>query len=424
MNQAQRAAEEFRARIGEPTGVWSAPGRVNLIGEHTDYNDGYVLPFAIPHRIAVAGAPRTDGLLQVATLGDDGKLNQADPVPVADLTPGKVTGWAAYPSGVAWSLRENGIPVTGATLLIAGDVPAGAGLSSSHALECATALALLDLSGHPAVPGPGHPAVADPSHSPGQPSDSGASSASGQPASSGGLAPDLPTLARWIQRAENDFVGAPTGLLDQTASLRCVEGHALFLDVRSGETEQVPFNAAASGLEILVIDTRASHSHTDGGYAARRAGCEEAARLLGVPALRDVSLDGLAEAEAALPENLRPLVRHIVTENARVLAAVDHLRAGDLAQIGPILTASHASMRDDYRISCLELDVAVDSALKAGALGARMTGGGFGGSAIALVRVEDGERVRAEVTAAFAAHKLTPPRLFSGIPAAGAGRDQ
>ncbi|WHT21421.1 galactokinase family protein [Crossiella sp. CA-258035] len=468
MNQAQRAAEEFRARIGEPTGVWSAPGRVNLIGEHTDYNDGYVLPFAIPHRIAVAGAPRTDGLLQVATLGDDGKLNQADPVPVADLTPGKVTGWAAYPSGVAWSLRENGIPVTGATLLIAGNVPAGAGLSSSHALECATALALLDLSGHPAVPGPSHapghpavpgpsqpaapgpghfpgqPAVPGPSHAPGQPavpgpnhspsqpavpgpsqpSGSGASSASGQPTSSGGLAPDLPALARWIQRAENDFVGAPTGLLDQTASLRCVEGHALFLDVRSGETEQVPFNAAASGLEILVIDTRASHSHTDGGYAARRAGCEEAARLLGIPALRDVSLDGLAEAEAVLPENLRPLVRHIVTENARVLAAVDHLRAGDLAEIGPILTASHASMRDDYRISCLELDVAVDSALKAGALGARMTGGGFGGSAIALVRVEDGERVRTEVTAAFAAHKLTPPRLFSGVPAAGAGRDQ
>ncbi|GAA2798676.1 galactokinase [Crossiella cryophila] len=401
MNQAQRAAEEFRTRIGEPTGVWSAPGRVNLIGEHTDYNDGYVLPFAIPHRIAVAAAPRTDGLLSVATLGDDGKLNQADPVPVAALTPGLLSGWPAYPSGVAWSLRENGIPVTGATLLIAGDVPAGAGLSSSHALECATALALLDLSGHPAVQAPASPG-------------SGAAS----------LAPDLPTLARWIQRAENDFVGAPTGLLDQTASLRCVEGHALFLDVRSGETEQVPFNAAAHGLEILVIDTRASHSHTDGGYAARRAGCEQAAELLGIPALRDVSLDGLAAAEATLPENLRPLVRHIVTENARVLATVDHLRAGDLAAIGPILTASHASMRDDYRISCLELDVAVDSALNAGALGARMTGGGFGGSAIALVPVELGERVRAEVTAAFAERRLTPPRLFSGVPAAGAGRDK
>ncbi|MGO1054356.1 galactokinase [Crossiella sp. CA198] len=412
MNQAQRAAEEFRTRIGEPTGVWSAPGRVNLIGEHTDYNDGYVLPFAIPHRIAVAAAPRTDGLLSVATLGDDSKLNQADPVPVAALTPGLLSGWPAYPSGVAWSLRENGIPVTGATLLIAGDVPAGAGLSSSHALECATALALLDLSGHPAVPAPG---TASPAAS---------GDAPGRPGSAGTIAPDLPTLARWIQRAENEFVGAPTGLLDQTASLRCVEGHALFLDVRSGETEQVPFNAAAHGLEILVIDTRASHSHTDGGYAARRAGCEQAAELLGIPALRDVSLDGLAAAEAALPENLRPLVRHIVTENARVLATVDHLRAGDLAAIGPILTASHASMRDDYRISCLELDVAVDSALAAGALGARMTGGGFGGSAIALVPVELGERVRAEVTAAFAERKLTPPRLFSGVPAAGAGRDK
>ncbi|MCK2240343.1 MULTISPECIES: galactokinase family protein [unclassified Crossiella] len=463
MNQAQRAAEEFRARIGEPTGVWSAPGRVNLIGEHTDYNDGYVLPFAIPHRIAVAAAPRTDGLLSVATLGDDGKLNQADPVPVAALTPGLLSGWPAYPSGVAWSLRENGIPVTGATLLIAGDVPAGAGLSSSHALECATALALLDLAGHPAVPAPAasdphtaattsaavptsdaaspaaapapgtaspaavpSPGTASPAPvpAPGTASPAASGAAPDQPGSAGTIAPDLPTLARWIQRAENDFVGAPTGLLDQTASLRCVEGHALFLDVRSGETEQVPFNAAAHGLEILVIDTRASHSHTDGGYAARRAGCEQAAELLGIPALRDVSLDGLAAAEAALPENLRPLLRHIVTENARVLATVDHLRAGDLAAIGPILTASHASMRDDYRISCLELDVAVDSALNAGALGARMTGGGFGGSAIALVPVELGERVRAEVTAAFAERKLTPPRLFSGVPAAGAGRDK
>ncbi|MBP2473609.1 galactokinase [Crossiella equi] len=393
MNQAHRAAEQFRTRLGEPSGVWSAPGRVNLIGEHTDYNDGFVLPFAIPHRIAVAGRVREDGLLSVATVGDDGKVSQADPVPVADLTPGKLKGWAAYPSGVAWSLREQGIPVPGADLVIAGDVPAGAGLSSSHALECATALALLGLSGHPAE-------------------------------SADGLAPDLPTLARWIQRAENDFVGAPTGLLDQTASLRCVEGHALFLDVRSGEAEQVPFDAAASDLEILVIDTRASHSHTDGGYAARRAGCEEAARLLGVPALRDITLDTLAESEAALPEHLRPLVRHIVTENARVLESVEHLRAGELRNLGPILTASHASMRDDYRISCLELDVAVDAALAAGALGARMTGGGFGGSAIALVPKSLSPQVRTGVTQAFAAKGLTAPRLFTGIPAAGAGRDK
>jgi galactokinase len=384
---ADKATEAFQRLHGRtPEGVWSAPGRVNLIGEHTDYNDGYVLPFALPHRIAVAASPRADGVLTVSTLGDDGGVQDADPVVVADLVPGTVKGWAAYPSGVAWALREQGINVSGgADLVLAGDVPAGAGLSSSHALECAVALALLGLAGVDA---------------------------------------ERPEIARWVQRSENDFVGAPTGILDQTASLCCVEAHALFYDVRSSKSEQIPFDAAASGLEVLVVDTRASHSHVDGGYGARRAGCERAAAILGVPALRDVDIAELDDTLVRLPEELRPLVRHVVTENDRVLRTVELLRAGELADIGPLISASHASLRDDYRVSCLELDVAVDSAMAAGALGARMIGGGFGGSAIALVPVERRDEVERRVLAGFASRSLARPRLFTAVPSAGAGRDR
>lgn len=379
--KAALAFEQLHGRV--PDGVWSAPGRVNLIGEHTDYNDGYVLPFALPHRIAVAAARRADGQLTVSTLGDDGGLQHAAPAPVAELAPGAITGWAAYPSGVAWVLRDHGVRA-GADLVIAGDVPAGAGLSSSHALECATALALLGLAG---------------------------------------VSPDRAEIARWVQRSENDFVGAPTGLLDQTASLQCVEAHVLFHDVRSGKSEQVPFDAAASGLEVLVIDTRASHSNTDGGYASRRAGCERAAALLGTPSLRDVDVTELDDVLAKLPDELRPLVRHVVTENDRVLRTVELLRAGRLAEIGPLLSASHVSLRDDYVISWTEADVAVDAAMSAGALGARMIGGGFGGSAIALVPVDRHLDVERAVLAGCAERSLIKPRLFTAVPAAGAGRD-
>ncbi|MFI9006237.1 galactokinase [Actinosynnema sp. NPDC053489] len=386
MNPARRAATAFTRLHGvAPSGVWSAPGRVNLIGEHTDYNDGFVLPFALPHRTAVAASARDDGVLNVATVGDDGVVQQAAPVAVADLEPGAVSGWASYPAGVAWVLREQGV-TGGADLVIAGDVPAGAGLSSSHALECAVALALLGLADHPTD--------------------------------------DLPRIARWVQRAENDFAGAPTGLLDQTASLCCTEAHVLFLDVRSFKSEQVPFDAAAHGLEVLVVDTRASHSHTDGGYGARRSGCEEAASILGVPALRDVDASELDEVLDRLPDRLRPLVRHVVTEDERVLAAVELLRAGRLAELGPLLDASHASLRDDYEVSAPELDVAVDAAKAAGALGARMVGGGFGGSAIALVPVERHDEVVRRVLAAFAERGWATPRTFTAVPSAGAGRDQ
>ncbi|UVS77937.1 galactokinase [Actinokineospora sp. UTMC 2448] len=384
--QADRAATAFRHRHGrDPHGVWSAPGRVNLIGEHTDYNDGYVLPFALPFRCAVAAAPRADGVLAVTTVGDDGVPRAAEPVAVADLEPGRVSGWAAFPSGVAWSLRGEGV-LGGADLVIAGDVPTGAGLSSSHALQCAVALALLGMADR--APG---------AHD----------------------GPTLDEVARWVQRSENDFVGAPTGLLDQTASLRCVAGHALFLDVRSGAGEQVPFDAAAAGLAVLVVDTRAKHSLADSAYGERRAACERAAAALGVPALRDATLADLDR----LPDDLVPQARHVITENQRVLDTVALLRAGGLGRIGPHLTASHTSLRDDYRVSCLELDVAVDAALEAGALGARMTGGGFGGSAIALVHADRVADVRAAVRTAYARRSLTEPRLFTAAPAAGAGRD-
>jgi galactokinase len=387
---AEHAAAKFHALHGRPpTGVWSAPGRVNLIGEHTDYNDGFVLPFALPYRIAVAASARSDGMLAVTTVGDDGRPQQAEPVRIADLSPKSVSGWAAYPSGVAWVLGAEGFG-GGADLVIAGDVPAGAGLSSSHALQCATALALLGLAGVE---------LDDPD------------------------APSRAAIARWVQRSENDFVGVPTGLLDQTASLSCVRDHVLFLDVRSGQMEQVPFNTSSAGLAVLVIDTKAKHSHSDSGYRERRAGCERAASLLGIPALRDVTESGLADTLEALPDELRPLVRHVVTENARVEHTVEHLRAGHIADIGDLLTASHTSMRDDYRISCLELDVAVDAALDAGALGARMTGGGFGGSAIALVASDAVVSVGQRVQAAFAARGLTSPGLFTAVPSPGAARD-
>jgi galactokinase len=375
-----RAAAGFSSAFGaEPAGLWAAPGRVNLIGEHTDYNDGFVLPFALPHRIVVAAAALPVPRWRVWSEQTDETIEfdaaQAD-------EPGKIDGWAGYVAGVVWALRAKAHDVPGASLAVASDVPAGAGLSSSAALESAVLTALADLGGL-AVPVEERPALA--------------------------------------QRAENDYVGMPCGIMDQSASIRAEAGHALFLDCRTLAIEQIPFDVASFGLAVLVVDTRAPHRHAGGEYASRRRACEEAAALLGVPALRDV--EDLDAALAALPDEvMRRRVRHVVTENQRVLDTVALLRAGRVREIGPLLTASHASMRDDFEITVPEVDLAVSTALAAGAYGARMTGGGFGGCVLALVDAASIETVAAAVATAYAERGFTAPAWFAARPGSGAER--
>jgi galactokinase len=361
----------------EPAGVWVAPGRVNLIGEHTDYNDGFVLPMAIPDAVYVAAAPRDDGRLVASSVQADGVLSAA----IAGLAPGTDRGWSSYVAGMAWALAAAGVPANGADLVVDGRVPLGAGLSSSAALECAVGAALVDLAGTTVAPG---------------------------------------QLARLAQHAENDFVGAPTGLMDQMAAVLCTEGHALLFDVRSGETRQVPFRPAAAGLSLLVIDTGVRHEHAGGEYGARRRSCEAACRELGVASLRDVT--DAADVEKLADDVLRRRARHVVTENARVVEACAALEAGDWTGFGRLMTASHASLRDDYEVSCAELDVAVDAALAAGAPGARMTGGGFGGCAIALVPAASVAAVTQALATAYTARGWTAPTVRTCEPSAGARR--
>ncbi|KAB1911817.1 galactokinase [Micromonospora sp. AMSO31t] len=379
---AARAAVGFRQRYGaEPAGRWAAPGRVNLIGEHTDYNDGFVLPFALPLRTVVAAAVADDGRWSVWSELDDEPVEFG---PAEADEPGRVDGWAAYVAGVVWALRAAGHDVPGARLAIASDVPVGSGLSSSAAIEAAVLAALVDL---------------------------------------GGL--DLPA-DRWprlAQRAENDYVGAPTGIMDQSAVIRGRSGHALFLDCRTEEVEQIPFDLDAAGLAVLVVDSRAPHRHADGEYAARRKSCERAAKALGVAALRDVATADLDAALARLDDDeTRRRVRHVVTEDQRVLDTVELLRAGRVRDIGPLLTASHASMRDDFEITVPEIDTAVEAALAAGAYGARMTGGGFGGCVLALVDADAADAVAAAVTAAYADRGFTAPGTRTVLPSPGATR--
>jgi galactokinase len=375
-----RVAAAFRERTGhDPDGVWAAPGRVNLIGEHTDYNDGFVLPAAIDRVVRVAAGRSGGGRLRVWSL-------QAGPpadLALAEVGPGRVDGWAAYPAGVAWALARAGVEVGGTDLVVDGDVPAGSGLSSSAALECATATALADLHG-------------------------------------AGL--DRPALAALARRAENEVVGVPSGVMDQMVSMLGRAGHALFLDTRSLESEQVPLGLEAAGLRLVVVDTRAGHRLVDGAYADRRAACQAAAATLGVAALRDATIDQVEAAAEALGDPGLRRARHVVTENARVLAAVELLRAGDLDRLGPLLAASHASLRDDYEVSSPELDTAVDAAVEAGAVGARMTGAGFGGSAIALVPADLVGRVADRVGRAFAAAGFGPPEVATVTPSDGARR--
>ncbi|MFE3853656.1 galactokinase [Streptomyces griseorubiginosus] len=380
---AQQVRDGFTELYGtEPDGVWSAPGRVNLIGEHTDYNDGFVMPFALPHTAVAAVSKRTDGVLRLHSADVEGGVVE---LRLDDLAPESDRNWTAYPAGVVWALREAGHPVTGADVHLTSTVPAGAGLSSSAALEVVVALALNDLFD---------------------------------------LGLQRWQLARLCQRAENVYVGAPTGIMDQTASACCETGHALFLDTRDLSQKQIPFDLAAEGMVLLVVDTQVKHSHSEGEYGKRRAGCERGAALLGVDALRDIpygELDAALERLGDDEEAVR-LVRHVVTEDERVEKVVALLESGETRAIGPVLVAGHASLRDDFRISCPELDLVVDTALASGALGARMTGGGFGGSAIVLAEASDVETITKAVEEAFAAAEFTAPRVFEAVPSPGARR--
>ncbi|MFI5932793.1 galactokinase [Actinoplanes sp. NPDC051494] len=377
MSVASAAEQAFRSTHGtEPAGLWAAPGRVNLIGEHTDYNDGFVLPFAIPQQTVAAVAPFAGpGWTITSDL-----VNET--VSFETTGPGEVQGWAGYVAGIVWALQDAGFDVPPARIALSSDVPLGSGLSSSAALESAVLTALTDLGGF-----------------------------------------DLPVAARpgLAQRAENVYVGAPTGIMDQSASIRCEQGKALFLDCRSLEVEQIPFDLAAEGLAILIINSNAPHQHVDGEYGARRKSCEEGARILGVPALRDVTPDELDEALAKIDDEvIRRRVRHIVTEDQRVLDTVDLLRAGRAREIGPLLTASHVSMRDDFEITVDQVDVAVEAALASGAYGARMTGGGFGGCVLALIDTDKAETTTAAIEMAYEQRGFTAPTIWPATPAQGA----
>ena len=381
------AAELFERSFGvAPQGVWSAPGRVNLIGEHTDYNGGLCLPIALPQRTSVAVRRRDDDRLRMVS-AQGGELVE---VALADVAPGHPAGWAAYVAGVPWALRRMGYAVGGLDVAVDGRVPLGAGLSSSAALECAVGAAVSDLCGLDLL-----------------------SSASARA-----------TLVEACIDAENTIAQAPTGGMDQSAALLASAGHALLLDCRDLHTEQVPFDLEPAGLALLVMDTRAEHALVDGQYAERRTSCEQAASELGVASLREVSPTGLDTTLGRLSSDLlRRRTRHVVTEIARVTEVVTALRDNDFEAVGRIFLQSHASMRDDFEISVAELDTTVETAVEAGALGARMTGGGFGGSAIALVRADDAPRVQDAVRSAFADRGFHPPSCFVVAASGPAGRD-
>jgi len=373
-------ARAFAEQHGhDPAGVWEAPGRVNVIGEHTDYNDGFVLPFALAQRVTMAAGARLDSRWTVTSLTN----GESTTFTAADLVPG-MSGWQAYVAGVAWALAEAGHEIGGADLVLTSDVPVGAGLSSSAAVECATVSALADLND---------------------------------------LDVDPLQRAKLARRGENEFVGAPTGLMDQAASTLCTPGHALFLDCRTLNTRQVRMELDPAGLELMVLDTRTPHALVNSEYATRRASCEDASRLLGVGALRDVT--DLDAALAELPDPvMRRRVRHVVTENGRVLEAAETLQAGRLADVAPLLDASHTSMRDDFEITVPTVNLAVETARRAGALGARMTGGGFGGCILALIPAGEFGAVFQEVTTAFAKAGFKAPAAFIAVPSAGAGRSR
>lgn len=366
-----------------PEGLWSAPGRVNLIGEHTDYNDGFVLPFAIERRTFAAAKRRKDRTLRIASTFADELVT----IEIDELSPHSMSGWSAYPLGVAWALGQSGASlemVTGADILLDSDVPVGAGLSSSAAIECAAAIALNDLWE---------------------------------------LGLDRSALARAGQRAENTAVGAPTGIMDQTASLFGEQGRAVLLDCRSMQTTLVELHLDRDNLAIVAIDTGAHHENATNGYAERRASCERGAAMLGVSSLRELSVADLDQAREILDDTTFRRVRHVVTENQRVLDTVRILHEVGASGIGEILDASHRSLRNDFEVSTPALDLAVETARDHGATGARMTGAGFGGCAIALVPRENESLLRVAIDGAFAEHGYGQPDTFGVSASVGAQRD-
>jgi galactokinase len=353
-----------------------APGRVNLIGEHTDYTGGYVLPMAVDMGVTCHVTRRDDTIVTATSSAKTGERAQAD---MQNVKPGDVTGWAAYVIGTAWALRESGVALPGMDIRIESTLPAGAGLSSSAAVECAVALALL--------------ALVDVSKAPRE-------------------------VARVAKKAENEYVGAPTGSMDQVASMLAQQDSLLFFDTGEDSTRNVPFPLHQHGLHLLVIDTHAHHQLVTDEYGERRQALESATRALNVASLREVV--DISSVEQLADDVLRRRARHVVTENARVLQTMALLDAGVIAEVGPLLTASHASLRDDLEVSCAELDVAVAAALVGGALGSRMVGGGFGGSAIALVKANDVAAVTAAVSEAYAKHHWKLPDFYDVAPAQGA----
>ena len=367
--------ETFKELYGHSAQVFAeAPGRVNLIGEHIDYSEGFVLPFAIADRTFALIAKNGDGLVRIAS---QQRKNRIFTIDIKDVKPGSAGDWEKYVLGVLWTL---GI-TTGVDILVDGHVPSGAGLSSSAALECSVAVGLNSLFN---------------------------------------LGKSLEDLARATQKAENDYVGMPCGIMDQSVSLMGREGSALLLDCRDLTTESVPFDVASAGLELLIIDTQAHHALVDGGYAERRASCESVAAKLGIPSMRHLTMELLNTRKSEVTETEYIRARHAVTEIQRVKDAVAALRANDFATLGHLINESHNSLRDDYTVSCVELDEAVRASRTAGALGARMVGGGFGGSAIALIKADQIEPVKDAIKKAYGDKGFKAPRFFTSLPSAGA----
>ena len=367
--------EKFLQTFGEePDLIAAAPGRVNLIGEHIDYSEGFVLPFAIKDRTTAAIRKRDDSTVRIASAQRRNKIVTVD---INNVKPGLKGEWERYALGVLWSMGVK----TGVDLLIDGHVPLGAGLSSSAALECSVATAVNHLL------------------------DMGFS---------------LEDLARLTQKAENQYVGVPCGIMDQSVSLMATVGSALLLDCRDLSTRNIPFDVASSGLELLIIDTQAHHALTDGGYAERRASCESVAAKLGIKSMRELTMDHLEAGKAQLNQVEYVRARHAVSEMKRVLDCVEALSKSDFVMVGELINQSHISLRDDYTVSCPELDTAVDASLAAGALGSRMVGGGFGGSAIALIEASKTSETIQAVEKAFADKKFKAPRFFTSLPSQGA----